>query len=104
MTTNSAAEKLPRQSRALDRGIITEAEFASSCVAYLIDEPDHDPLPVLLALPEPHQQLVVADVVAFSEIDYYYPPPVDGGSEQHQREYQSQARIVCDAILAHFKP
>ena len=104
MTTNSAAEKLPRQSRALDRGIITEAEFASSCLAYLIDEPDHDPLPVLLALPEPHQRLVVADVVTFSEVDYNHPPPADGGSEELQRDYQSQARIVCDAILAHFKP
>ena len=103
MTTNSAAEKLPGQSRALDRGIITEAEFASSCLAYLIDEPNHDPLPVLLALPEPHQRLVVADVVTFSKNDYYYPPPAGGGSEERQREYQSQARIVCDAILAHFK-
>ena len=104
MTTNSAVEKVTRQSRALDRGIITDAEFASSCLAYLIDEPNHDPLPVLLALPVSHQQLVVACVVEFSKIDYYYPPSADGGSEKRQREYQSQARIVCDAILAHFKP
>ncbi len=104
MTTNSAAEKLARQSRALNRGIITEAEFASSCLAYLIDEPEHDPLPLLLALPEPHQRLVIADAVTFSEIDCYYPPTVDGGSEELQRKYQSQARIMCDAILAHFKP
>ena len=104
MTTNSAAEKLPHQSRCLERGIITEPEFASSCLAYLIDEPNFDPVPVLLLLPKPHLNLIVANVVEFSQIDYYYPPPPDGGSEKLQREYQSQARIVCDAILAHFKP
>jgi len=102
MTANSAAERLTRQSRALDRGIITDAEFASSCLAYLVDEPSHDPVPVLLALPESHQALVVAEAVKFSKIDYYYPPPSDGGSERRQRQYQSQARVVCDAILGHF--
>jgi|GEM_PF-5685456 len=102
--TNFAAEKIPHQSRCLDRGLITEEEFASSCVAYLIDEPNSDPVPLLCDLPDGKRALIVAHVSDFAKTNYLLPSPKDCGSDEQQREYQSQAQIVCDAILAHFKP
>ena len=102
MTTNSAAEKLPRLSRGLILGVITEKEFSTACVGFLIDEPTHDPVPLLLELPDDHRALIVAEVVGFSKIDYYLPS--HDGADEWQRERQTQACIVCDAILAHFRP
>ena len=103
MTANSAAEKLPRQSRGLMSSVITEKEFSTSCLAFLIDEPTHDPVPLLLDLPDEQRALIVAEVVEFSKIDYYLTPR-DGGDDEWQRDRQTQARIVCEAILAHFMP
>lgn len=81
--------------------MITHSEFASSCLAYLIDDFHSDPVPILDELPDEDRALVVAEALAFAEIDYYYPPP-EGGSDEIQREYQSQARRVCEAILRRF--
>ena len=103
MTANSAAEKLARLSRGLIRAVITEREFSTACVGFLIDEPTHDPIPLLLELPDDHRALILAEVVEFSKIDYCLPSH-DGSTDEWQRQRQSEARIVCDAILAHFKP
>ncbi len=91
MTTRSAAVKLRRLSLALEGNIVTPAEFGSAGLGLLIDKADHDPIPLMLTLPESHQQLIVAEVQKLS------------GIGDAQREYHSQARIVCEAIVSHYQ-
>ena len=96
-----ATTKVPRQSRCFALNLITEEEFATSCFAYMRDDPDCDPVAILSSLPEPHRSLIVDFVREFAKQDFYL-APTEWGSESVQRQYQVECKRLGLAILQHF--